>query len=204
MTHLGRDYPEVRDLISLFSRMHERLSSRSRAEHCRTAAISIYDLEDHWQRGARLLSDRGDLVELHIRVSTQPVKLRKSYAHLLVLAWRENGFVEIFNGPKPKPWIEGENSTISIASLSLIDVPVDQRLLSLGPDTPRAYLGNEPTNLMNRQDGAGDGNGNDGGGAGGADAGDGVPGSGGVREVVGHPVLFSADPDAYRRLLEAY
>ncbi|WP_308921729.1 hypothetical protein [Janthinobacterium sp. J1-1] len=202
MIFLGPDYPEVRDLSSLLLRMRGRLSYRARVEHCHTAAVSIYGLIDH-----RLSIDyqdvtfMGRVVELHLRFSNQPITLRDVNCHLLVIRWRGNGFIEIFNGPAPKMKRDDFTKTISIDELKEIGTYPETRFREQPPEMPRAYLGNKETDNIARRNNGGNGNGADGNGG---NNGDGNSGAGGLTEVVGHPVLFSVELNAYRRLLEEY
>jgi hypothetical protein len=199
MTLLGSEYREVRDLITLFARMGGRLSNLARTEHCRTAVLSLYGLHDIGKRGGAIPSDQRGMVELHIVVNKQAIMWRDAAAHLLVLHWEYGSFFEAFNGAPLEAWREQGRRKILLTELVDAEILPEQRLPVLEPHAPRDYLGNADVAGGN---GDGDGDGGAGGRDGGAD-GEG-PGGGGLREVVGHPVLFSAEPETYRRILEDY
>ena len=69
-----------------------------------------------------------------------------------------------------------------------------------GGDFPRAASGGNGDGL--RREGVGGGGGGDGDGDGDGGGGQ-APGTGGVRELVNHPVLFSVDADVLRAILES-
>lgn len=209
MLFLDMRFAEVRELMALFRRMHGRLSNLTRAAHCRTAAISMYGLEEQAGRHALRVHHREQLVELHIRFSEHPVVLREANAQLLVLKWYGSGFMEIFNGPVAHVRSKSIDGTISMDQLRGIEAPPEQRLFTHGPDMPRLDARDDGEEGHGDDDGDG-GDGDDGDNGGDGDDGGDAPGDGegngggGLREVVSHPVLFSADPNAFRRLLEDY
>jgi len=124
---------------------------------------------------------------------------------LIALKAGNNGLIELYNG---QWW--GHDSLALIASRFAQDTVSDLEQSSSDPiplrtdeESSAAYFGRSSI-----QGGGGgrDGGFGGGGGDGGSGGGDGpqgqAPGAGGVREMLNHPVLFSADKETLRAILE--
>lgn len=128
--------------------------------------------------------------------------------HLIALKAGNDGLIELYNGL----WQRGESWKLITSRLEQ-DTVSDFEQSSSEPiprrtdeESSAAYFGRSSIQGGGGGRDGGFGGGGGGGGDGGSDGGDGpqgqTPGAGGVREMLNHPVLFSADKETLRAILE--
>jgi uncharacterized membrane protein YgcG len=215
--------PYADDLVRLALAPSTRYRTLERRALATIMATKLYRLEarEHWplRYSYHYIDSTSDPLTVDIAVIFDSDRIQEIakviyhhyYFHdkLIVLSVGEKGVIEVFNGltrdvdPKEiraevarlreSKTLEGDREDGIVIKEGIVPVRSDSEVAD-------DYRGKR------RRDGSNDGgNGGGGGGGGGGDDGpgpDGVPGSGGARELMNHPVLFAVESSVFDAIME--
>ncbi|CAG9234833.1 hypothetical protein [Burkholderia vietnamiensis] len=212
--------PYAADLLKLSRVPEARYTDAERRALARIIASKLYQVslvepyETDWRYGAWVSeSASGRFIDIDVLFDSEfskldPWRYRDIRKQLIVLSVGRHGVIELFNGQTRHDVFELVKQAIArIASDGESDERTNERRIPHRNDDKAAADYERGATVESgidwNSDGAGGQNGGGRGGDGGGDNPDGPPGSGrgGVKEVINHPVLFSAAPEILDAIL---